>query len=104
MQIPVLPTKVKRPTMTDHHIHRQHVIDQLKHADPADLVLVSAPAGSGKSTAVSSWLNDCNQSSIWYSLDQWDNDIHVFLTYIVYGISKFDQDIGRKLNELMEAY
>lgn len=104
MQILVLPTKLKRPSMTPHHIHRQQILHQLSRASSADLVLVSAPAGSGKSTAVSSWLRDSDQSAIWYSLDQWDNDVHVFLSYVVHGIHMIDQEVGRKLQELLEAY
>ena len=48
--------------------------------DAADvpLVLVSAPAGAGKSTALSGWLDRHEGPSGWYSLDNDDNDPAVF--------------------------
>ena len=48
--------------------------------DAADvpLVLVSAPAGAGKSTALSGWLARHEGPSGWYSLDNDDNDPAVF--------------------------
>jgi LuxR family maltose regulon positive regulatory protein len=42
------------------------------------LVLVSAPAGSGKSTAVSGWLKRHHARSGWYSVESDDNDPAVF--------------------------
>ena len=44
----------------------------------ASLVLVSAPAGAGKSTALSGWLARRNGGGRWYSLDGEDNDPAVF--------------------------
>ena len=48
--------------------------------DAADvpLVVVSAPAGAGKSTALSGWLDRHEGPSGWYSLDHDDNDPAVF--------------------------
>ena len=52
------------------------------------LTLVSAPAGYGKSTAVSQWLATCDLPSAWLSLDVADNDLRVFLTYFVAAINE----------------
>ncbi|WP_297705097.1 hypothetical protein [uncultured Eudoraea sp.] len=45
--------------------------------------LVSAPAGYGKSQTVSQWLQETTATSCWISLDEEDNDLRVFLTYVV---------------------
>ena len=47
------------------------------------LILISAPAGFGKTTLVSEWLADCEQPVAWLSLDEGDNDPTRFLTYLV---------------------
>jgi LuxR family maltose regulon positive regulatory protein len=44
----------------------------------AALVLVSAPAGSGKSSAVSGWVARRDGGGAWYSLDVEDNDPALF--------------------------
>ncbi len=50
----------------------------LDDAIDASLVLVSAPAGAGKSTALSGWLARRDGGGRWYSLDGEDNDPAVF--------------------------
>jgi LuxR family maltose regulon positive regulatory protein len=46
------------------------------------LILVSAPAGYGKTTLLSSWLKEKRISSAWLSLDGGDNDPIRFLLYL----------------------
>ena len=50
----------------------------LDDAVDVPLVVVSAPAGAGKSTALSGWLDRHEGASGWYSLDNDDNDPAVF--------------------------
>ena len=50
------------------------------------LILVAAPAGFGKSTLLSDWLDTCNHPSAWLSLDEHDNDLGLFLAYFVGAI------------------
>jgi LuxR family maltose regulon positive regulatory protein len=50
------------------------------------LTLVSAPAGYGKSTLVSDWLNELDFQSTWVSLEKSDNDLRQFLSYIVAAV------------------
>ena len=47
------------------------------------LTLVSAPAGYGKSTLVSQWLEPLGCRSAWLSLDAADSDLTQFLSYVV---------------------
>ena len=44
-------------------------------------MLVSAPAGYGKSTLLSAWLEQLEFPSAWLSLDDKDNDPSRFLAY-----------------------
>ena len=46
------------------------------------LVLVSAPAGYGKTTLVSNWLRESHVNAAWLSLDEGDNDPRCFLQYL----------------------
>ncbi len=45
------------------------------------MVLISAPAGYGKTVLVSSFLESCGLPWAWLSLDEYDNDLHLFLDY-----------------------
>jgi LuxR family maltose regulon positive regulatory protein len=46
------------------------------------LILVSAPAGYGKTTLLGQWLEVCPHPLAWYSLDTGDSDLNVFLSYL----------------------
>lgn len=50
------------------------------------LNVISAPAGYGKSTVVSHWLETCRYPSAWLSLDETDSDLRVFVSYVVAAV------------------
>jgi len=58
------------------------------------LMLVTAPAGFGKSTLVSAWLRKQKTPSSWLSLDSSDNDPGQFLSYLVGALQIIDPSIG----------
>ncbi len=58
------------------------------------LVLVTAPAGFGKSTLVSAWLQEQQVPFAWLSLDVSDNEPGLFLTYLVGALQKIDPNLG----------
>lgn len=57
-------------------------------------MLVSAPAGYGKSTLLSIWLEQLEFPSAWLSLDEKDNDPSRFLAYIIAACRTVDPTIG----------
>jgi LuxR family maltose regulon positive regulatory protein len=80
---PLLLTKIGKPRLTSDLVPRPHLIKYLNRGLDRILTLVSAPAGFGKTTLVLSWLEVCQKSSVWLSLDENDNDLVLFLTYLV---------------------
>ncbi len=57
------------------------------------LTLISALAGSGKTTILSSWLRQANVTVAWLSLDEHDNDLHRFWMYLLATLEKLRPDI-----------
>ena len=55
---------------------------QLDEAESARLVLVSAPAGFGKTTVLADWLTQSQIASTWLSLDASDNEPSRFMRYL----------------------
>jgi len=55
---------------------------------PASLVVVSAPAGYGKSTLLAQWTDAVPIPASWLQLDVTDNDPVVFLTYLTAALSR----------------
>ncbi len=88
MPTPIIRTKLHRPPIDRAHLHREHLLDRLNQSRCRPLTLVSAPAGYGKSTLASCWMEACDVPSAWVSLDENDNDLRIFLSYFVYAIQQ----------------
>ena len=65
------------------------------------LTLVSAPAGYGKSIAVSDWLEHAGWRSAWVSLDESDADLREFLDYCTAAIDAICPGACRNSTELV---
>ncbi|RPJ02534.1 MAG: helix-turn-helix transcriptional regulator, partial [Chloroflexi bacterium] len=66
------------------------------------LFLVVAPAGYGKTTLVSYWLDQAGVLSAWLSLDEADNDPLRFFTYVTAALQKtVDLSLARPLLEAL---
>ena len=79
----ILTTKLYRPRISDDLVPRPQLLEQLDGWQQRPLTLVSAPAGYGKTTLVSSWLESLHNPTAWLSLDKHDNHLEVFLTYFL---------------------
>jgi LuxR family maltose regulon positive regulatory protein len=58
------------------------------------LILLSAPAGFGKTTLLSEWIKQEKLKAAWVSLDEGDNDIIRFLSYCVAALQTVLPGIG----------
>jgi LuxR family transcriptional regulator, maltose regulon positive regulatory protein len=79
-------TKLSPPRTAGDLVPRARVRDRLDHSLKYPLTLVCAPAGYGKTTLLSDWLAGSGYPYAWLSLDESDNDLAVFLNYIVAAI------------------
>jgi LuxR family maltose regulon positive regulatory protein len=68
------------------------------------LILVSAPAGYGKTTALGQWLDDCPYPRAWLSLDAGDSDLAVFLTYFTGAIQTVYPDACPLTSSLLQSH
>jgi LuxR family transcriptional regulator, maltose regulon positive regulatory protein len=79
----LLRTKFYAPAVRFNLVTRPRLIDLLNGGMDKKLILVSAPAGYGKTTLISRWLKETGISSAWLSLDAGDNDPIRFLQYLL---------------------
>ena len=81
----LLETKFHSPIWRSNGVIRPRLLDQLQAGliEQRKLTLVSAPAGYGKTTLVTSWLHSFTESTrhIWLSLEKSDNEPARFLSY-----------------------
>jgi LuxR family maltose regulon positive regulatory protein len=61
------------------------------------LTLISAPAGFGKTTLVREWITRCGRPAAWLSLDEGDNDLTRFLSYLIAALQTIKAGLGESL-------
>ena len=85
MSAPLLSTKFHLPPTRNHLVPRPRLVERLKTGLQGPLTLVSAPAGYGKTTLVSEWRSSIGRDwpVAWLSLEAEDNDLALFLKYLV---------------------
>ena len=110
MPAPVLATKLYIPPPRPQLVHRARLIDRLQAGSQRapSVTLISAPAGFGKTTLVSEWISTLTPSTLpegegarsagvrvaWLSLDESDNDLTRFLTYLVAALQTIAPKVG----------
>jgi LuxR family maltose regulon positive regulatory protein len=99
MSAPILATKLYAPPPRPGIVLRPRLIERLNDglAKGSRLTLISASAGFGKTTLVSEWIAVCERPVAWLSLDEGDNDITRFLTYLVTALQTIAANIGEKV-------
>lgn|GEM_PF-2691791 len=89
---PYLELKTKLP-QNDNLVPRKKLFDFIDQSINKDnkLLLVSAPAGYGKTSLVSEWINKYKSNTVWYTLKEEDNDLETFIEGIVFGFKNINQ-------------
>ncbi|MCY1719944.1 LuxR C-terminal-related transcriptional regulator [Prolixibacteraceae bacterium Z1-6] len=99
----ILKTRFHKPTITSNIIPRKRIVDLLNQNSEKPLILVSAPAGYGKSTAVSQWLELQEKPYAWLSVDHIFNNFTVFLEYFALALSSFRSLDEQKVQDFVES-
>ena len=103
MAPPLLTTKLHLPAAPAGTIHRPHLFRRLDQGLAAKLTLVSAPAGFGKTTLLSAWLRRSDMPFAWLSLDEADNDIARFLSYVIAALRGMEMPVEEDLPSLLQS-
>ena len=99
----ILQTKLHVPPLRSNFVPRQRLITRLNTGSDARLVLVSAPAGYGKTTLITEWLRSTQTQIAWLSLDESDNDPRRFLAYLVATLRQIDPKIGGAVEAMLQS-
>ena len=97
-----LRTKLIPPRSHENLVARDSLWARLDAGLNGKLTLISAPAGSGKTTLVSQWLASRSEPAAWLSLEPSDNDLVRFWRYIVKACQSLNPDVDRHILPLLE--
>jgi LuxR family transcriptional regulator, maltose regulon positive regulatory protein len=94
MSTPILATKLFIPPLRPKVVPRPHLLERLNEGGRGKLMLISAPAGFGKSTLVGEWLASGERRAAWLSLDEGDSDLTRFLVYFIAALQTIAANLG----------
>lgn len=99
----LLQTKLHIPRLRPSLVPRPRLVQQLKTGPAGKLILISAPAGSGKTTLIASSVADGGFPVAWLSLDKDDNRAGRFLAYLIAACRKAAPRVGDEAAQLLTA-
>ena len=107
----LLQTKLYLPRLRPSLVPRPRLIETLNHGLAGKLTLISAPAGFGKTTLISSWIDALQTEKdapspapiAWLSLDENDSELARFLAYVIAALQRIDPQIGASALPLLQA-
>jgi LuxR family maltose regulon positive regulatory protein len=119
MATPLLTTKLYIPPARPDWVPRPHLIARLNAGLYHKVTLISAPAGSGKTTLASAWLSrlrkpaadrgqaieeePAHRDVAWLSLDEGDSDPARFFAYLLAALGTVEASLGQGVRHLLEA-
>jgi len=112
----LLTTKLYIPPTRLKLVSRPRLIEQLNDSLRCKLTLISAPAGFGKTTLVTEWLDNLRPEDqkenktvyriSWLSLDEGDNDYARFLSYFIAALNRaegIEAKIGERALSMLQS-
>ena len=105
MDTQFLSTKLFIPPARPGLVVRPRLTERLRDALKGNLVIISAPAGSGKTTALVQWISEKKPSGgvAWVSLDQGDNDPVRFWDYFIAAVRTLRAEAGDVASKMLHS-
>ena len=98
----LLKTKFLAPAFNEKTVTRPRLLERLQPRAARKLVLVSAPAGYGKTTLALQWLHKEQRRLCWLSLDEHDDNDARFWHYLTGSIATSIEGFGLEAANLLE--
>ena len=99
----ILRTKLHIPVLRSSLVRRPRLIEKLNAGMEGRLILVSAQAGSGKTTLVAEWLRQSDCQAVWFSLDESDNDPRRFVDYLLAALRQIQAETGTTAQAILQS-
>ena len=103
MTTPLLRTKLKIPRPRPELVLRPRLTERLDEGVYRRLTVVSAPAGFGKTTLLALWARESALSAAWLSLDESDNELTLFLVYLIAALQTVEAHIGKTALSILRS-
>lgn len=98
----VLLTKLSPPPLEPQIVRRPSLVKAIKRGLSARVLLLHAPTGYGKTTALSSFFHDERMDVCWYRLSGDDREWKRFCRYLVHALRRQFPSFGEELSLFLE--
>ena len=99
----LLVTKLALPPVRADLVPRPRLVNQLQPGIQRPLTLIAAPAGFGKTTLLSTWLQSAPVSAAWVSLESGDDDLTRFWSYAFTALERVRPGSGEPALALLRG-
>jgi LuxR family maltose regulon positive regulatory protein len=104
MASPLVQTKLYIPKLRRSLVARPRLSGRLRRGAESRLLLISAPAGFGKTTLLAEWLAAPPERSVaWLSLEESDRQPATYWTYVITAFQTVAPAVGGSALELLES-
>ncbi len=103
MEASILATKLSTPITPERRVLRPRLLKRLTAGLSGHLVLISAPAGYGKTTLMADWVQVVRTPVAWLSLDERDNHPDQFLAYLIAALQSIEPDLNQPAPDALRA-
>jgi LuxR family maltose regulon positive regulatory protein len=94
--LPLIVTKIRVPRRRHDLLPRRRLVNFIHAHLDRKLILISAPAGYGKTSLLTDFAHDTDLPVCWYTLDEFDRDLHVFLEHLIAAIARRFPAFGQR--------
>lgn len=101
MTASLLTTKLNLPQSRPNLVSRPRLIDKLDSGLHCKLILISAPAGFGKTTLAAEWLQQSDREIAWLALDKGDSDPVRFIFYFITALQQLVPEFGQQTQAML---
>ena len=96
-------SKIERPTLSGQWVRRPHIEARLDRAFDRSLILITAPAGHGKTSTIACWLELRGLDAAWLTVDERDADLTRFATHVAAALDRVAPGVADALFALLTA-
>ncbi|MFN8576195.1 MAG: tetratricopeptide repeat protein [Candidatus Sericytochromatia bacterium] len=103
MLIPLIKSKFRIPKLSPNYISRTKILKKLDKANKEGkkLITVIGNAGYGKTSLIVEYLEKNKSPNLWYTLNESDTDIIVFINHLVKGLGLVFSDFKQNSLDLL---
>ncbi|TCK92586.1 LuxR family maltose regulon positive regulatory protein [Natranaerovirga hydrolytica] len=105
----LLQRKIAIPPPILNRISRKELLRDIKEAlgdvnSYPSIILITAPPGYGKTTFVGEWTETFDTPVAWYDIDENDNDLNRFFTYLIHALRQYQPNLGKASMDMLGRY